>query len=181
MGNNLASKSDNSQPDSHAQRSLISTASDVTFHVMTPEEKLQSALEHKTWVNARNSFVKEELEEVLANLENNQNSNQNAANHTPLNSRFTTFTPHMRGGSGQDYTLEHLELMQQIVKRGGKIWMGAINKYSDTPLHLAYSHNNPNLIQFLIANGADEQAKRYDGRIPSDMRNVGVCQMKCCT
>ena len=74
------------------------------------------------------------------------------------------------GGSGNVYTDEDIGIMREIVSHGGKVPLGGVNKYSDTALHLAYCHDNQPMIDFLLENGADPDAERYDGCKPHELR-----------
>ena len=74
------------------------------------------------------------------------------------------------GGSGHCYTEEEIGMMREIISHGGKVPLGGINKYNDTALHLAYCHDNQPMIDFLLENGADPDAKRYNGIKPHELR-----------
>ena len=79
------------------------------------------------------------------------------------------YSPYMIGGSGHVCSVEEIQIMEELITLGSDVNIdGMVNKYSDTPLHLAYVHKNQPMIDFLIKHGANEQAKRYDGRIPKD-------------
>jgi ankyrin repeat protein len=80
-----------------------------------------------------------------------------------------TWTPYMQGGSGAFYDAECMVMLHQLVKNGVSIYVGPCNKYSDTPLHLAFVHQNKPMIKLLLEQGADPHAKRYNGQIPSDL------------
>ncbi len=80
---------------------------------------------------------------------------------------------YMMGGSGQVYTVEDINIMREIVSNGGSVPLGPINKYSDTALHLACCHDNQPMIDFLIENGADINAKRYNGQKPHELQFKG--------
>ena len=78
-----------------------------------------------------------------------------------------SFTPYIIGGSGHMYTQEEIHFMRLLIEIGSTININvAVNKYSDTPLHLAYFHDNMAMIDFLIQNGANENAQRYSGELP---------------
>lgn len=81
-----------------------------------------------------------------------------------------SFVPYIIGGSGHRYTQEEIHYMRQLIELGSEVHINTTtNKYSDTPLHLAYCHGNKVMVDFLIQNGADETAQRYNGNIPIDM------------
>ena len=80
---------------------------------------------------------------------------------------------YIMGGSGKCYTEDEIGIMREIVSHGGTVFLGKINKYSDTALHLAYCHDNQPMIDFLLENGADPDAKRYNGLKPHELRPTG--------
>lgn len=82
---------------------------------------------------------------------------------------FTRWCPYMVGGNGYVYTQEEIDIMKELVTLGIEIDTGIVSKYSDTALHIAYVHNNQPMIDFLISQGADQTAKRYNGLIPKQM------------
>ena len=97
-------------------------------------------------------FIKNELRKTLATAKSGD-----------------SWSPYMIGGSGAFYDSECMEMLYQLAKKGVTIHVGLCNKYSDTPLHLAYVHKNKAMIKFLLEQGADPLAKRYNGQIPSDL------------
>ena len=83
---------------------------------------------------------------------------------------LVSFTPYIIGGSGHPYTQEEIRIMRLLIELGSIIHINVVvNKYSDTPLHLAYCHKNKAMVDFLIQNGADENAQRYNGEFPGNM------------
>ena len=89
--------------------------------------------------------------------------------HLATQGKLTTFWPHIMGGSGHRYTEQEINIMKKLIKFGVTIGTGPCSKSRDTPLHLAYLHNNIPMINFLKDIGADINAQRYDGLIPSEM------------
>jgi len=71
-----------------------------------------------------------------------------------------------RGGSGQVYTPAHVELMREIQALGGGFYgfTGEVNRYRDSALLLAVTHKDYEFIRFLMENGADPTAQRYNGK-----------------
>lgn len=68
------------------------------------------------------------------------------------------------------YTQKEIHVMRLHIELGSIIHINiTVNKYSDTPLHLAYCHRNKAMIDFLIQNGADENTQRYNGEFPRNM------------
>ena len=74
--------------------------------------------------------------------------------------------PYMMGGSGHVYRIDEIDIMKQLVNLAAMFINCVVSKYHDTPLHLAYFHGNKNMVDFLIQNGADTSARRYNGDKP---------------
>ena len=85
---------------------------------------------------------------------------------------FTRWCPYMVGGNGYVYNQEEIDIMKELVTLGIEIDTGIVSKYSDISLHIAYCHDNQPMIDFLISRGADQTAKRYDGRTPQQMGSL---------
>lgn len=65
----------------------------------------------------------------------------------------------------------HASQIDRCMKRGMSI--NAQDDKGNTPLHYAYFHNREDVVDRLIAYGADPTIRNEDGDTPSDMREIG--------
>jgi hypothetical protein len=79
------------------------------------------------------------------------------------------FPPYAIGGKGHVYTQEQIGMIRQLWERGWTISTGPMDRYCNTPLHIAHCHGNQLMIDFLLETGADPLATNYQGKKPQDM------------
>ena len=73
------------------------------------------------------------------------------------------------GGSGHVYSAEEIDMLRILANRAVLLVNGEITAYGDTPLHLAYCHGNKLMVDFLVEQDADPDARRYTGQTPVDL------------
>ena len=109
------------------------------------------------------------------NIYKDDNGNEITWAHSKLIEHYKqnkSFSLYCYGGSGHIYTLDEIVILCEMEKKNLVTGIhGGINKYNDTALHLACVHQNMDMIKFLLEQGVDEDAERYNGKKPIDFYN----------
>lgn len=123
--------------------------------------------------DANNLKAVEILKLTADGIDVQDNFFKNTALHLAVGKGYTTVSAH-----GEHLEYSNFEIVKMLVQKGAN--PNLINKFGNTPLHLAFLRRDLDMIVCLIEHGAELDIKNHEGNTPIDLLDtnyINACEI----